>query len=121
MLRVDTSRMARDDMSRVQALRIQFLEPPGYEIRISDPGRPSMQACILKDHAEVPGGRVCVAVKQILEMTVPFADLRLKPDDPIHLFIEVVAEGQSVDRAPREGALEMRVPGPDYEQIMWQA
>ena len=54
-------------------------------------------------------------------MTVPFADLGLKPDDPIHLYLEVLAEGQSVDRAPREGALEMRVPGPDYEKIMWQA
>jgi hypothetical protein len=62
-----------------------------------------------------------VAVAQILELTVPFADLGLEPDAPIHLFAEIVSDGQSVDRAPREGALEMRVPGPDYEKVMWQA
>ena len=121
MLRIDTSHMAQDDLHRVQELRVQFLEPPGHEIRISDPGKPSMKAAIWHNREEVSGGRVAVAVKQILEMTVPFADLGLKPDDSIHLFIEVVADGQSVDRAPREGALEMRVPGPDYEKIMWQA
>ncbi len=63
-----------------------------------------------------------MAVVQILEMTVPFADLGLEPETPVHFFIEVISsEGQSVDRAPREGAIEMRVPGPDYEKIMWQA
>ncbi len=121
MLRIDTSRMAQDDMSRVQELRIQFLEPPGYEIRISNPGKPTMKGCVYHNREEVAGSSVKAAVQQILEMTVPFADLGLKPDDPIHLYIEVVADGQSVDRAPREGALEMRVPGPDYEKIMWQA
>lgn len=121
MLRIDTTRMARDDLSRVQEIRIQFLEPQGYEIRISDPGKPSMQGRVFRNRELLPKAVVKAAVAQILEMTVRFADLGLAPDDPIHLFVEAFAEGQSVDRAPREGALEMRVPGPDYEKIMWQA
>ncbi|HEY2251562.1 MAG TPA: hypothetical protein VGH74_10900, partial [Planctomycetaceae bacterium] len=121
MLRIDTLGQAQDDLSRVQELRIQFLEPPGYEIRISNPGKPTMKGCVYHNREEIAGSAVKVAVQQILEMTVPFANLGLKPDDPIHLYVDVIAEGQSVDRAPREGALEMRVPGPDYEKIMWQA
>lgn len=121
MLRIDTTRMAKDDLSRVEEIRIQFLEPQGYEIRISDPGKPSMQSRVFRNRELLPKAVVKAAVAQILEMTVRFADLGLAPDDPIHLFVEAFAEGQSVDRAPREGALEMRVPGPDYEKIMWQA
>jgi alpha-amylase/alpha-mannosidase (GH57 family) len=121
MVRVDTARSAQDDLSRVQQMRLHFLEPQGFEIQISDPGKPSMQARLLRNREALPKARVRVAVAQIVELTVPFADLGLEPDAPIHLFVEIVAEGQSVDRAPREGALEMRVPGPDYEKIMWQA
>jgi hypothetical protein len=80
-----------------------------------------MAARLLRNGEEVPNAQVRVAVGQILELTVRFADLGLAVDAPLHLYIEVVADGQSVDRAPREGALEMRVPGPDYERIMWQA
>jgi hypothetical protein len=121
MLRVDTARSAQDDLGRVQEVRVQFLEPQGYEIRIADPAKPSMQARLYRNREILPQAEIKVAVAQILELTVCFADLGLEPEAPIHLFVEIVAEGQSVDRAPREGALEMRVPGPDYEKIMWQA
>jgi hypothetical protein len=30
-------------------------------------------------------------------------------------------DGQSIERAPPEGAIELTVPSPDYELIMWQA
>ncbi len=121
MLRVDTGRSAKEDLGRMQDIRVQFVEPPGFEIRISDPGRPSMQARMFHDRELVPGAQIKVAVGQILEMTVRFADLGLEPESPIHLYFDAIADGQSVDRAPREGVLEMRVPGPDYEKIMWQA
>ncbi|MBI3866272.1 MAG: alpha-amylase/alpha-mannosidase [Planctomycetia bacterium] len=121
MLRVDTGHTAQEDLARMQEVRVQFVEPAGYEIRISEPGRPGLKARLFRNREEVAGAQVKVAVGQILEMTVPFADLGLAPEDPIHLYVEALAEGQSVDRAPREGALEMRAPNPDYEKIMWQA
>ena len=34
---------------------------------------------------------------------------------------DVDTNGQSLDRAPREGAIELTVPPPDFERIMWQA
>ena len=121
MLRIDTGRSAHDDLSRVEEIRVQFLEPQGYEIRISNLCKPAIEARLYRNREVVADALVQVAVAQIVEMTVRFADLGLEPDAPVHLFIEIVSDGQSVDRAPREGTLELLVPGPDYEKIMWQA
>ncbi len=121
MLRVDTARTAQEDLGRLQEIRIQFVEPSGYEIRITDPGKASLLARLFHNREVVAGAEIKVAVGQILEMTVRFADLGLEPEAPIHLYFEAIADGHSVDRAPREGALEMRTPSVDYEQIMWQA
>jgi hypothetical protein len=121
MLRIDTAHAAQEDLSRVEELRIGFLEPPEYELRINDPGKRTMHARLLKNREEILNTPLELAVKQIVELTVPFADLEVHSDSPIHLYVEALSDGQSVDRAPREGALELRVPSPDYEQIMWQA
>ena len=53
-------------------------------------------------------------------------ELKIGEFQPEHLgklqfYLEAWEDGRSADRAPREGALELRVPGPDFEQIMWQA
>ena len=121
MLRIDTSRMAQDDLARIEELRIGFVEPAGYELRISDPGKPTMRARLHKNREEILNARIQVAVAQIMELTLAFADLDVQPDSPVHFFVEAWSEGQSIDRAPREGAIELKVPSADYEQIMWQA
>jgi len=66
------------------------------------------------------GAAVEVPAGLILEVAVPYADLKRKPEEPIHMFLEAFQGGQSVDRAPREGAIESIVPSPDFEMIMWQ-
>lgn len=121
MLRVDTTRTARDDLARFDELRVVFIEPAGYEVRVVGPGRATMQAGLFSKQAAKPDAQVRCAVGRILEITVPFAALGISPDAPIQMYAEVLAEGQSVDRAPREGAIELRVPGADFERIMWQA
>src|SRR5258708_1555750 len=88
MLRIDTARSAQDDLARVQEVRIQFLEPPGYEIRISDPGKPAIKARLLRNREPVPKARVKVAGAQNLGLTAPLAGLGLAPAAPPHLFIE---------------------------------
>ena len=120
MLRIDTQRAAKEDLARLQEIRMQFVEPPGYEVRITDPGEPFLQAQLFHNRKLVAGADVQAAAGQIFELTVRFADLGLEPEAPIHLYFEAIADGQSVDRAPREGVLETKVPGPDYEKVMWQ-
>jgi alpha-amylase/alpha-mannosidase (GH57 family) len=121
MLRIDTAQRAKSDLSQVDELRIVFLEPNGYVLRILDPSGPACRLELFRNNEPVPDAKIQFAVDHILELTVRFADLGLRPEDHVHLFIEALADKQSLDRAPREGALELTVPSADYERIMWQA
>ena len=37
----------------------------------------------------------------------------------MQFFVELLQDGQSRDRAPREGTIALTRPSPDFEQIMW--
>jgi len=50
---------------------------------------------------------------------VPFDALGVAVDGPVHFFVEVLEGGQSRDRAPREGTINLTRPSPDFERIMW--
>lgn len=119
MIRLDTSRLAKSDLAGMDELRIGFLEPIGHEIRIRHPVGPRPDPVLSRGKQAIPAS-IQFAAEQIAELTVPFTDLALEPERSIHFFVEVIKDGQSVDRAPREGAIELRVPSPDFERIMWQ-
>ncbi|RPI81180.1 MAG: hypothetical protein EHM42_11050 [Planctomycetaceae bacterium] len=121
MLRIDTQGAAREDLRDVDAVKICFLEPPGYELQICDPGHASQQTRLYRNGELVDSQGIEAAVARIIEITAPFALLDLTLDAPVHLYCEAWSGRQSIDRAPREGAIEFRVPSPDYELIMWQA
>ncbi|MFM9965708.1 MAG: hypothetical protein ACKV2Q_31375 [Planctomycetaceae bacterium] len=38
----------------------------------------------------------------------------------LKFFVEVFANGHSTDRVPRETTIELTVPPPDCEHVMWQ-
>ena len=65
--------------------------------------------------------KVDVAVGPIFELSLRLSDLGLKPEDPAHFAIEAFAKKHSLDRAPREGSIELRCPTEDFELVMWQA
>ncbi len=50
---------------------------------------------------------------------MPFDALGVEVDQPLQFFVELLRDGQSHDRAPREGAIVLTRPSPDFEQIMW--
>ena len=120
-LRLDTTRYAREDLEPLDELRIRFVEPAGMEIRITGFKQHDVKAKLYREDKLVAKATIEVAVDQILELAVPFADLGLAPESTIQMYVEAVAKKQSVDRAPQEGVLEMVVPSPDFERIMWQA
>lgn len=121
MIRCDTLTRARDDLRHVEELRIGFVEPSGYVLRIWRPGRDDFLAELFRDNALIPHAMIEYAADQIVEMTIDFADLGVAPDAPLHLYVEILGERQSMDRAPREGNLELTVPSANFERIMWQA
>jgi len=120
-IRVDTARYAREDLEILDELRLKFVEPATLEIRITGLRQHDPKAKLYRDDKPVAKTTIEVAVDQILELAVPFADLGVEPDAAVQMYVEAVSRKQSVDRAPQEGVLEMTVPSPDFERIMWQA
>jgi hypothetical protein len=59
------------------------------------------------------------SVDQIVEIAVPFDALGAPVDGPVQFFVELMREGRSHDRAPRQGALAATRPSPHFELIMW--
>jgi alpha-amylase/alpha-mannosidase (GH57 family) len=122
LLRVDTANRAREDLQRaeIDELRVRFVEPAGLELVVSDLSNGSLTVALnsAAEAADDPPGEA--AVGQIVELSVTLTALGVVPGSVLKFFVELFSHGQSADRAPRETTLELTVPPPDFEQIMWQ-
>jgi alpha-amylase/alpha-mannosidase (GH57 family) len=121
MVRFDTSQIATEDLAQVDEIRLRFVEPAGFEVRITGLKKSSPKARLFQGEKAVAKQTLEVAIDHVFELTVPFAGFGLTIGDPIHFHVDVISDGKSVDRAPSEGALELTVPSSDFEMIMWQA
>ncbi len=121
-LRIDTHDKASDTFGPTDEVRVRFASPEGIELRISGfGGDDGLTAKFLRNKRKAGKAHVDAAVDDILEIGVAFESLRVVPSDPMHFFVEVLRDGKSLDRAPSEGSIEISVPTPDFEQLMWQA
>jgi alpha-amylase/alpha-mannosidase (GH57 family) len=112
---------AREQLQGLSAVRVHFLQPEGFELRITDPASRKPGVCLYHHDVPVTDSEVEAACDILFEWAVPFRSLAIDTDAPIHFFMELVRDEQSVERIPYEGAIETTVPSPDYELIMWQA
>jgi hypothetical protein len=60
-----------------------------------------------------------VAVLDIFEIEIPFADLKARENDEIHLFISIKTGTEEIERCPWRGHIIIKVPTPDFEALMW--
>ena len=118
LLRVDTASRAREDFERsgIDELRIRFVEPEGLELAVTGFGEASLAVTL--NGAETSAGDA--AISQVFELGVMLSALDVQSGSVLKFFVELFAKGQSCDRAPRETTLELTVPPPDFEQILWQ-
>ncbi len=111
----------REQLADVDMVRLVFLQPEGFELLVSHPSwkQPILQLY----HHDVPVAEsgVEAAADSLLELSIPFRSLAVATEEPVHFFIELLKEEQSLERVPHEGAIETTVPSPDYELLMWQA
>jgi alpha-amylase/alpha-mannosidase (GH57 family) len=132
LLRVDCDGPAKAALADFDVLRVGFVEPPGWELRVARPGsaRPSVQ--LLRRGKEVPapevpaeppgartGLQVEVGIDRIAEVAIPFDRLGVAVDEQVQFFVELLQGSQSRDRAPRQGAIALSRPSADFERIMW--
>ncbi len=60
-----------------------------------------------------------VAIQEIFEIGIPFADLRAAEKDLITLFISLRRNGEEIERCPWRGHINITVPTADFEAMMW--
>jgi hypothetical protein len=126
LIRVDFQESARTALAEFDALRIGFLTPPDCEVVVADLRADSPRAYLRKvaghDPERAANGQpvpIEVGIDRIVEMAVPFEELGVEDGQAIQFFVELVQGGQSRDRAPREEAISLTRPSPDFEQQMW--
>jgi alpha-amylase/alpha-mannosidase (GH57 family) len=118
-VRVDCDRPAREALADFDGLRLGFTVPASWEVIVRRPGRGDQDVQVSREGRPVATTDARAAVGQIVEIAVPFALLNIKPDQTIQFYIELLEGVQSRDRAPREGAIQLLCPTPEFEQIMW--
>jgi len=59
------------------------------------------------------------AMQDILEIAIPFKDIKAKADDELTLFITAYRGNEEIERCPWRGNISVTVPTPDFEATMW--
>ncbi len=121
LVRIDTAHAAREDLAGVDEIRIRFLEPENAEVRVTHPSTATPQVRVQRDGQRVARSKATAATHEIFECGIPLSELSISPGSPCHWSIEFFAQKQSRERIPSEGAFELTVPAPDFEQRVWQA
>ncbi len=111
----------REQLGDVDALRVAFLQPEGFELLISHPAWKEPILQLYHNDVPVAESGVEAAADLLFELSIPFRSLALSTEEPVHFCIELLRDEQSLERIPHEGVIEAFVPSPDYELIMWQA
>jgi alpha-amylase/alpha-mannosidase (GH57 family) len=111
----------REQLAEVQALRVVFTQPEGFEVVVLHPSRKEPDVQLWRHGLSISVSRAEAAADNLFELAVPFRSLARKTDEPIHFYIELLKDQQPIERVPHEGAIETTVPSPDYELLMWQA
>ena len=53
-------------------------------------------------------------------LSIALSALNAQAGSVLKFFVEVFSKGQSHDRVPRETTIELTVPPPAFEHVMWQ-
>jgi hypothetical protein len=121
-LRVDLEGRARQVLAEFTAMRFTLLEPADAQLLVTwPPQSPAIAQFIQRGKPQLLAADATIAVglDKILEVSIPFDLLGVKVGQPLQFFVELLAGNQSRDRAPREGAIQLTRPGPDFEARMW--
>jgi hypothetical protein len=118
-IRVDCDGPARPALADVDALRIGFLEPAGWELLVKHPGQPAQSVELLHEDRLIAAPGLEWGIAQIAEVAIPFDALGVAIGAPVHFFVELLEDHHSRDRAPREGSINLTRPTANFERIMW--
>jgi alpha-amylase/alpha-mannosidase (GH57 family) len=126
-VRLDGRRPMRELLAGGYEISLKFLTPPG--VRLSIRRSLGRLTALLWDREpsepvwrERGSGQAAAVDGDILEVAVPFADLKAGPGDPIAFFVAVYGERNAeLERHPSHRPIELAVPDALFEARFWRA
>jgi hypothetical protein len=122
LLRMDLEGNARSVLQEraIDGLRIEFVVPGGLQLVASQLSSTQPEVELITGDVRKGSGQIEIAADKIIELCLPIELLGVKPDHALGFFVELRSGEAILDRAPREATIDLIVPSPDFERIMWQ-
>ncbi|MDH4099783.1 MAG: glycoside hydrolase family 57 protein [Nitrospirota bacterium] len=125
--RIDTQVGLQDDSVHGLEFCVHFLMPHHYRVEIAinlKRGKHSVKAKLCEGKSETEWELVkpvtSVAANEIIELGLPFEDIKARPGEEVHFFVTVRRDKAELEKWPPRGYLSFTVPTEDFEAIMWQ-
>ncbi len=123
-LRLDMLGLAATRSKRDFVMTLHFVQPPEYKLVFA--WTPQQKPVRMELQKSEDGTRFIkvkelssLRIQKVAELSLPFADLKVKKGDALQFFVQV-QEGQlMLERVPREGYLSLTVPDEEFESKMW--
>jgi hypothetical protein len=109
------------EMQEKSIIHINIVKPFVFRIIFdiqNDLNKATLYEQILDDWKEVKALQN-VAAQEIFELGVPFCDLKAEENDEMQFSIDIMRNGDEVERCPWRGYISVTVPSPYYETLMW--
>jgi alpha-amylase/alpha-mannosidase (GH57 family) len=125
-VRVDVAGRAIDLLADGHELSLKFVTPAGvrFSVRATDGrlGGSFWERQDVEPHWRERGpGGTHVAAGTILELAIPFADLKSAPQQAVGFFVAIYDErGVEIERHPANRAIEILVPDASFEARHWR-
>ncbi len=120
-LRIDTTVSPQSEAFAHLCFRVEFIAPRRLSVTFGAPGPRTPSARDLLVETGDPQAGATGAALDIVEVALPFAGISAPPDSIISLRVAVSRDGKEIERRPVRRAINLRVPGPDFEAEMWSA
>jgi alpha-amylase/alpha-mannosidase (GH57 family) len=98
----------------------QFIRPVQIKVEITSAGVAADLLKKVESEWHFVRSINTVAINDILEIAIPFADLYASEGDEIAFFLSVIRGKDISEKWPPRGFIALEVPGESFEDIMWQ-
>jgi hypothetical protein len=94
------------------------------EVRFTSPGG-TTRAVIRRDNGKAealiePSGPMTWALRETLQIQLPFETLRARRGDTVTFTVVVLGEGRLMSAIPARGVMSIEFPADDYELQHWE-
>jgi alpha-amylase/alpha-mannosidase (GH57 family) len=101
-------------------LEIMSPRPVRVVVRGLVPGeRPALWGGGARAGRPAEGARACAG--SVLELSLPFASLKLEPHESVEMLAQLIENGAPVESLPEEDVIRFDVPDENFDAMMWEA